>query len=80
MLLQDKIALITGAGRGLGQAVALAFAKHGAMVIVVARTQSELDRTADRVRAQGGRVLTFSIDVALADIEYKPNNLNEREI
>jgi NAD(P)-dependent dehydrogenase (short-subunit alcohol dehydrogenase family) len=50
VLLKDKITLITGAGRGLGQAVALAFAQHGAQVIATARTESELNRTAELVR------------------------------
>ena len=64
MLLKDKIALITGAGRGLGQAVALAYARQGAQVIAVARTQSELDQTAEIIRAESGCVLTMSLDIS----------------
>jgi NAD(P)-dependent dehydrogenase (short-subunit alcohol dehydrogenase family) len=63
-LLKDKITLITGAGRGLGQSVALAYARQGAQVIAVARTRSELDTTAEMIEAEGGRVLTMSVDLA----------------
>jgi NAD(P)-dependent dehydrogenase (short-subunit alcohol dehydrogenase family) len=65
VLLKDKITLITGAGRGLGQAVALAFAQHGAQVIATARTESELNRTAELVRARGGSIQTILADIAL---------------
>ncbi len=66
-MLKDKIALITGAGRGLGQSVALAYARQGAHVIAVARTRPELDRTAGMIEAEGGRVLTMSVDLAQED-------------
>ncbi len=64
MLLKDKITLITGAGRGWGQSIALAYARQGAEVIAVSRTQSELDRTAALIQAEGGRVVTMSVDVS----------------
>ncbi len=64
MLLKDKITLITGAGRGLGQAVAVAYARQGAQVIAVARTQAELNRTAALIRAEGGRVVTLALDIS----------------
>ena len=63
-LLQDKIALITGAGRGLGQSVALAYGRQGAQVIAIARTQSELNRTARLIQAKDGLVWTLAVDVA----------------
>ena len=43
MKLSNKIAIITGAGRGIGRAIAIAFAKEGATVSLVARTVSELE-------------------------------------
>ena len=55
MKLSDKTAFITGGGRGIGRAVALAFAREGARVFVVARTASEVERVADEIRAECGK-------------------------
>jgi NAD(P)-dependent dehydrogenase (short-subunit alcohol dehydrogenase family) len=52
--LTDKTAFITGGGRGIGRAVAIAFAREGARVFVVARTASEVERVAEEVRAECG--------------------------
>ncbi|MFL6255243.1 MAG: SDR family NAD(P)-dependent oxidoreductase [Pyrinomonadaceae bacterium] len=54
MRLTDKTAFITGGGRGIGRAVALAFAREGARVFVVARTTSEVERVAVEIRAECG--------------------------
>ena len=61
--LNDRIAFVTGAGRGLGRAGALALAKAGAHVALVSRTRSQLDETAAAVEALGRKAV-----VALADI------------
>ncbi len=49
--LEGKVALITGASRGIGRATALAMARAGARVAVVARTEPELQALSDQVRA-----------------------------
>ena len=60
----NKVTLITGAGRGLGQAVAVAYARQGARVIVTGRTPDELEHTAGLIRSAGGHTLALTVDVA----------------
>ena len=62
--LKNKNALITGAGKGIGKAVAIALAKEGVNVILMARTQSDLDEVAKEVKALGVKSLTLIADVA----------------
>ncbi|HYG81595.1 MAG TPA: SDR family NAD(P)-dependent oxidoreductase, partial [Pyrinomonadaceae bacterium] len=52
--LAERIAVITGGGRGIGRAVALAFAREGADVMVLARTEDEVRRVAEEVRGECG--------------------------
>ncbi|MFN8373881.1 MAG: SDR family oxidoreductase [Anaerolineae bacterium] len=61
--LEGKRALVTGAGRGIGQAIALAFAQAGADVALVSRTASELQQTADGVKAAGRTAATLAVDL-----------------
>jgi NAD(P)-dependent dehydrogenase (short-subunit alcohol dehydrogenase family) len=66
MLLQDKVALITGSGRGIGRAMAKLFAKEGASVFLTARTESELASTAKEIIADGGISAFIPADLAQA--------------
>jgi 3-oxoacyl-[acyl-carrier protein] reductase len=62
--LKNKNALITGAGKGIGKAIALALAKEGVNVILVARTQEELDNVAAKARSLRVKALAITADVA----------------
>jgi len=62
--LGGQVAIVTGAGRGIGHAVAMALAHEGATVVLVARTRQELAATAAAVRESGGSALAIPADVA----------------
>jgi 3-oxoacyl-[acyl-carrier protein] reductase len=64
MLLKDKVAVITGSGRGIGRGIALRFAAEGARVIVNGRDPERVARTAGEVRAAGGECIEVVADVA----------------
>ena len=64
MLLTEKVAVITGGGRGIGRAIALKFAGQGAAVAVAARTRSEIEAVAEEVRKAGGRAAAVPADVS----------------
>ena len=62
-LLSNKVAVITGAGRGIGRAVAMAIADVGAAVGLAARTADEIESAADQIRTGGGMALAVRTDV-----------------
>ena len=61
--LDGKVAIVTGAGRGIGAACALAYAEMGADVVCAARTVSQLEAVAAAIRAHGRRAVTVPCDV-----------------
>ena len=75
--LEDKVAIVTGASRGIGKAIALGLADAGANVVVAARTASDLDVTGSEIAAKGRKVLAVPTDVRLSD---QVNNLVEKAV
>lgn len=67
MQLQEKVALVTGGGSGIGEASAKLMAKEGAKVAVIGRTQEKLDDTVADIEQQGGEGLAISADISQPD-------------
>jgi 3-oxoacyl-[acyl-carrier protein] reductase len=62
--LTNQIAVVTGAGRGIGRAIALKFANEGADVVVVSRTQENSEKVAAEIRALGRKAWAHAVDVS----------------
>jgi 2-deoxy-D-gluconate 3-dehydrogenase len=69
--LNGRVALVTGAGRGIGEGFAVAFAEAGADLALLSRTAADLERVAARVEAVGGRAVVIPVDVS--DLEALPS-------
>lgn len=68
--LTDRVAIITGAGRGIGRGIALGLAEAGADVVALARTAKDIESLADEVRSRGRKALAIPTDVrSAADVD-----------
>ena len=62
--MDGSVAVVTGAGRGIGRAIALKYAQEGADVVVVSRTQENSEKVAAEIRALGRKAWALAVDVA----------------
>lgn len=79
MKLKGKIAIITGAGKGIGREAALAVAAEGATVAAVARTQADLNETVKMIEDKGGSAAAFSHDLTVgAEVQAMVDEVTEK--
>ncbi|NJM08300.1 SDR family oxidoreductase [Candidatus Gracilibacteria bacterium] len=79
MTLQGKVALVTGAGSGIGRATALRFAREGASVGALGRTEDEIEQVVQEIERQGGRAVALIGDISVPqDMEDAVRILTER--
>lgn len=77
--LANKVAVVTGAGRGIGSAIARGYAKAGAKVCCAARTEAEVAATAASIRESGGEAIHAVCDVTdLSSVEHMFSSVSER--
>jgi len=64
MRLKDKVAIVTGAGQGIGRGIALVYAREGARVVIAELKKHRAERTVDEIRSEGGTALALEVDVS----------------
>jgi 3-oxoacyl-[acyl-carrier protein] reductase len=65
--LEGQVAIVTGGGRGIGKAIALALAQEGAKIAIAARTKSELEAVANQIHSAGGTAIAIKVDLTNDD-------------
>jgi gluconate 5-dehydrogenase len=76
--LTQKTAIVTGASRGIGEAIAKGFASAGANVILVSRKMTALQPMAEEIEKMGSRALPIAADIGKPEIGETPNPLDPR--
>ena len=67
MRLQNKVAIITGGGSGIGRGTAVRFAQEGAKVMITGRRSKPIEDTVNQIKSEGGEASYLSIDVSKTD-------------
>src|SRR5436190_1361245 len=80
MKLAGEVAVVTGAGRGIGRALAMAQAAEGAKVALLARTAAEIETVAETIRATGGTARAYAVDLTGLEAVDKVVAAVEREL
>jgi NAD(P)-dependent dehydrogenase (short-subunit alcohol dehydrogenase family) len=80
MKLAGEVAVVTGAGRGIGRAIALAQAKEGAKLALLARTRAEIAAVAETIAGEGGTARVYAVDITDLDAVTMAFAAIEREL
>lgn len=75
--LENRVAIVTGAGQGIGKAAAVGLANAGANVVIAARTSSDIENVASEIEQRGRKALALPTDVTLRD---QVNNLVDKTV
>jgi len=65
--LKDKVALITGASQGIGEAIAFAYSRAGARLVICSRKMEKIEKVATKINSEGGDALAIEANVSIAE-------------